>query len=277
MKAYIVPSATRFGVRLEHIATSMIRPDPPLEARARLRFHDGEEALLLISSSGRKRYFAIAAGWIGSDLRMRIIPSPSGGYIPPDWEESDPEDEPIPAEIIARAEALEAHIGPILERIGPKLPLSHPRLSSVVFPEALVWGDRGRERGGDYARIATLSFGDARLLLMEPYRDHRRPEEYLLGMIAEADALRYRIGSRISTSMCGSSRTLGGMLSSDAAAEAEARRRERAADLLERIGQRLLGIYRSEAPPLALEPRILEGCQHRLRESLEGEEARDDG
>lgn len=55
------------------------------------------------------------------------------------------------------------------------------------YPEGIVYADRRRERGGDYARLACLSFGTLRLEI-----EKDGPEELRRRIVADAERIQAR-------------------------------------------------------------------------------------
>jgi hypothetical protein len=76
------------------------------------------------------------------------------------------------------------------------------RLFSGIYPAAIVYADRSRERAGDYARCAVLPY---RTLRIEFERDCPRE----LRALIEADAARYKAGETLQVSTCGQTVRLG--------------------------------------------------------------------
>jgi hypothetical protein len=78
------------------------------------------------------------------------------------------------------------------------------RLFAGIYPEGIVYADRQRERSGDYARLAFLSFGT---LTLEIERDC--PEELRQRIVADAGRIQARKGEPFQISTSGQAITLG--------------------------------------------------------------------
>lgn len=79
------------------------------------------------------------------------------------------------------------------------------RLFSGVYPCGIVYADKQREKGGDYARCAFLPFSS---LVLQIERDC--PKELRDQIIKDAAAIQARKGQQFSVSSCGQSVVLGG-------------------------------------------------------------------
>lgn len=76
------------------------------------------------------------------------------------------------------------------------------RLFAGVYPCGIVYADRGRERGGDYARLAFLPYATLRLQV-------EKDCPAALRALIEADAKRYRAGEELQISSSGQTVRLG--------------------------------------------------------------------
>jgi hypothetical protein len=78
------------------------------------------------------------------------------------------------------------------------------RIFAGVFPEGIVYADRKRERGGDYVRLAFLSFATLGLDIETDCPEELRPQ-----ILASAARIQARKGEQFQTSSSGQSVTLG--------------------------------------------------------------------
>ena len=79
------------------------------------------------------------------------------------------------------------------------------RLFAGVYPCGVVYADKQREKGGDYARCAFLSYSSLQLQIERDCPAVLRDE-----IIKDAAAIQARRGERFSISSCGQSVVLGG-------------------------------------------------------------------
>lgn len=78
------------------------------------------------------------------------------------------------------------------------------RIFAGIYPEGIVYADRHRERGGDYARLAFLSFGTLKLEIEKDCPDELRRQ-----IVAEAGRIQVRKGEPFQISTSGQTITLG--------------------------------------------------------------------
>lgn len=78
------------------------------------------------------------------------------------------------------------------------------RIFAGIYPEGIVYADRHRERGGDYARLAFLSFGTLKLEIEKDCPEELRPR-----IVADAERIQARKGERFQISTSGQTITLG--------------------------------------------------------------------
>lgn len=78
-------------------------------------------------------------------------------------------------------------------------------LFAGIFPCGIVYADRKREKGGDYARCAFLPFSSLELQI-----ERDCPKELRDEIIKDAAAIQARKGERFAISSCGQSVILGG-------------------------------------------------------------------
>lgn len=89
-------------------------------------------------------------------------------------------------------------------------PVSHTagrgdnRIFVGVYPEGIVYADRKRERCGDYARLAFLSFGTLTLEIAQDCPAALRQQ-----IVADAARIRARKGEQFQISTSGQTITLG--------------------------------------------------------------------
>jgi len=89
------------------------------------------------------------------------------------------------------------------------------RLFAGVYPEGIMYADKAREKGGDYARLAFLSFSTLELKIE---RDCPKALAELIS--SEASQLQAKAGQQFQTSTAGQSVVLGWKLASACAADA---------------------------------------------------------
>jgi hypothetical protein len=79
------------------------------------------------------------------------------------------------------------------------------RLFAGIYPGGVVYADKLREKGGDYARLAFLSFSSLDLQV-EP----DCPKELRDEIVKDAAVIQARRGERFNISTCGQQVVLGG-------------------------------------------------------------------
>ena len=78
------------------------------------------------------------------------------------------------------------------------------RIFAGVYATGIVYADRQREKCGDYARLAFLSFSTLKLEISPDC-----PKELIGDVIKDAVAIQDRKGQQFNTSTCGQPITLG--------------------------------------------------------------------
>lgn len=78
------------------------------------------------------------------------------------------------------------------------------RIFAGIYPEGIVYADRHRERGGDYVRLAFLSFGTLKLEIEKDC-----PEELRRRIVADAERIQARKGEAFQISTSGQTIALG--------------------------------------------------------------------
>jgi hypothetical protein len=81
---------------------------------------------------------------------------------------------------------------------------AHSRIVAGIYPAGIVYADRKRERGGDYARLAFLSFGTLELEI-EP----DCPQELRQQIVDDAARIQARKGEQFQVSTAGQTVLLG--------------------------------------------------------------------